>query len=298
MRIFSLVCLLALGSMIGSVGFAKTYTWTDENGIRHMSDNPPEDVHSYELAEIFVAKGQYEKAIAYLEDAVRIKPKNKIYKSALAEAYEKAGQLQSALVAYKQLAELEGDKPAKAKIYSYVGKIHSQLGETREALTFIEKAAVLAPTNPDILYDLAKAHEANNQKDEAIDILEKSVKTNRQHVDSLEYLGNLYFECKKDYRNTITYLSAATKLDPRRVNARVRLGTCYFKLDNRVEGVREWEEVLKIDPRNTAAQFGLGSFYAENGQHDEALSIYTQLLSLNPALAKELLAIINRERTN
>jgi len=298
MKILSVICAILVGMVSGSSAYAKTYSWTDENGVQHMSDNPPEDVHNYELAELFVTKGLYDKAITYLEQALRSKPKNKTYKAALADCYEKSGQLAAAMHTYKELADLETDSAAKASIYSRVGTMHLKLGESKEALHYLEKAAAQHPKNPDILYDLAAAYDALSKKTEAIDTLEKALKLNPEHLNALEFLGNLYFEHEKDYRTAIKYLTTTTQLDPKRFNARVRLGTCYFKLGNRIEGVRVWESVLKEDPRNTSALFGLGSFYAENGQYDEAVGIYHQLVKLNPALAKELQAVIGRGRTS
>jgi tetratricopeptide (TPR) repeat protein len=117
---------------------------------------------------------------------------------------------------------------------------------------------------------------------QAIEVMERAVRNNRDMPGLYVYLSSLYEEDKK--------LSSAEKILregllalPNSIDLHYSLGVLYEKTNRFHESINEMESVLKIDPANADALNFIGYTYADRGiRLDEAEKMIKKALTLKP----------------
>ena len=81
---------------------------------------------SLEVGTFYFKRGKYDAAIERFQDATRFQPKLARSYSLLGEAYEKKGETDNALAAYKKYLEIYRTAPDREKILKRIEKLESQ----------------------------------------------------------------------------------------------------------------------------------------------------------------------------
>jgi tetratricopeptide (TPR) repeat protein len=110
-------------------------------------------------------KGDFDKALLSLEEAVKLNPANEKARLLLAQTYEARGNLEKAIVEYQEYIELEPEDYAAhynlAIIYKYQGKKKKAISELEKALKYNANFAAA-------YLELARLYKETNQIDKAI----------------------------------------------------------------------------------------------------------------------------------
>lgn len=155
---------------------------------------------NFSLGRAYFANGEIDKAISSFQQAASFKPSNPQARFFLATAMERGGNVAQALVEYRKVLELspnnadgnlglgvllikiDGDKSAEglnalqkavvldANLYEaqiVLGKTLIRLNRATEAIIHLQKAAELAPKNPEPHFQLAIAYRKLGRKSEA-----------------------------------------------------------------------------------------------------------------------------------
>lgn len=100
---------------------------------------PPEPTYdplragkSVEIGTFYMKRGNYDAAIERFTDATHFQPKMARSYSLLAEAYEKKGDVDSALAAYKKYLQVYPTAPDHEKILKRIEKLESQSGHAQQ----------------------------------------------------------------------------------------------------------------------------------------------------------------------
>lgn len=135
-------------------------------------DKTPQNAQAHFLiANLYLEQQNLAKAEAHYRAVLKENAENPVVLNNLAMIYYKQNDpksLEMAEQAYRQA-------PDSAAIADTYGIVLLQRGQSREALTVLQKAAELAPNVAEVQFNLAKAHQANGNKATAINILEKIV---------------------------------------------------------------------------------------------------------------------------
>ena len=86
---------------------------------------------SLEIGEFYLKRGNYDAAIERFQDATHFQPKLARSYSLLGEAYERKGEVDNALAAYKKYLEVYRTAPDRDKILKRIEKLESQSGHTQ-----------------------------------------------------------------------------------------------------------------------------------------------------------------------
>lgn len=81
-------------------------------------------------------------------------------------------------VVASQVAELEqmlANDPANARIMVALGNLHFDASQWPNAVTWYERSLAIAPNDPDVMTDLAAAHNALGQYERAIELLDRVI---------------------------------------------------------------------------------------------------------------------------
>ncbi len=92
--------------------------------------------------------------------------------------------------------------------------------------------------------------------------LMQKITTNPKDTDSLQQLGDLYYQAS-DYTNAASFYDKVLAVDPKNVKGLLARGAVYFNTGDLVSAKKSWDAVLVIDPKNVEAHYDLG-FLAMN----------------------------------
>lgn len=153
------------------LGSAYHQSGQDNESIKYLSQ-ATEDIEACNLlGVIYEKRGNFEKAIGQLKQALKIDPNSKKAYNNLGVVYEKMHQIDKAIEMYKQAIDKASDY---AKPYESLARIYIRKGELNDALRVSQKAVKLNPSSFNfyvlgcLYYKNGFYHEAESALKEAV----------------------------------------------------------------------------------------------------------------------------------
>jgi len=151
-----------------------------------------------------IAKGDFEKAIEKMEQAVILDPLSLPLLSNLADAYGFAGRFEEALAQYSKVVELD---PAFRRGYEGQGMIYLAMGEPEKAIGYFEKYHKLIGHELKGLSSLGHAYAAAGQMDKAQECLEKIKRREQSEPGVLLHMDYAFiYSGMKEFDKAFEYL--------------------------------------------------------------------------------------------
>lgn len=118
--------------------------------------------------------------------------------------------------------------------------------------------------------------------DSMIKALKEQAAQNPQDPEAPLRLANVLYDHQR-FSEAVEWYQKALKLDPKNVNARTDLGTCFFNLGQPKQALAEYHKSLQADPRHEPTLFNMIVVNLE-GTHDLAAArdAWQKLHGLNP----------------
>jgi len=138
-----------------------------------------------------------------------------------------------------------------------------------------------SPGNPRAEYDLARALEAENQTQSAIEHYKKALEEKPDYVDALNNLGHV-LSVSGNVQDALGYLQRAIELKPGLAEAHLNLGYTYAQQGRIKDAIAQWQETLRIKPDLGEAHNNLAIALALDGRTGEAIAHWEQALTLGP----------------
>jgi tetratricopeptide (TPR) repeat protein len=131
------------------------------------------------LGMVLAEAGKYPDAVATLQQSIDLRPDHYrawgllgfVYLSQGADAAKVRDTLQKAVTL---AADLLKSTPRDEYLLADVGSYYAALGMEKEALPRLRQAAALAPTTPEVLYQVAVGYEILRYRAEALELIEKA----------------------------------------------------------------------------------------------------------------------------
>ncbi len=207
-----------------------------------------------------------------------------------------SGDHDSALATYQSAVKI---KPLLKSLYR-IGWIHNEFEQYTEAITALNRAALIGPNESVVFLEKGYAHRRLKQNNEAIPALKKSIALNpKSYVASYE-LGALYNDLAQ-YREAVTALSQSVANRSDYSESYEELGFAQRKLGLNNEAIISFRNSIRIDPTNSGAYMGLGdAFFYGTKNYKEALGPYLKGLefSSNNQVAAYNVAWMYNENAN
>jgi len=229
--------------------------------------------------------GQFDAAIAALLEAQKAQPKDVKVNFGLAEAYEKAGQLEKAEAVYNILAEIN---PAEAKTYhrqSY--RIYDVGGKNELAITPAKKIIDLEPKNEMNHYYLGLTYFKLQRYDEAVAAFQQGLAIKPDFSHAWFQIGSSQFNQKK-YKEAAAAYKKYTEFAPEDPSGWLSIGVCYMQLKDFESALDPLKKCVELKPDNAVAWYNLAIVYINLKDNYSAKEVYNRLVTLDPSLAERL----------
>jgi tetratricopeptide (TPR) repeat protein len=229
--------------------------------------------------------GQFDAAVAALLEAEKAAPKDLKVKFSLAEAYEKAGQLEKAEAVYSSLAQVN---PADAKSYHRQSfRVYDLAKNYAKALVPAQKVIDLEPKNEMNHYYLGLTYFNLQKYDEAVAAFQQGLAVKPDFAHAWYQIGSSYIQQKK-FKEAVAAYKKFTELSPEEPSGWLSMGVCYMQLKDNESALEPLKKCVELKPDNAVAWYNLALVYINLKDNYSAKEIHTRLQTLDPGLAERL----------
>ncbi|MCK4644741.1 MAG: tetratricopeptide repeat protein [Candidatus Aminicenantes bacterium] len=221
----------------------------------------------YQIASYYEGRGLYTQAIAIFKKASKLNPGDIDTSMKLADLYSNQGFISEAKAEYINIAkDLRKNNRLKQAIFVYekikkidkkdmramlsLSELYSKNGEVekavdelndiaefkirnnaiKEAREMLRRASDLKKDHSRTLSNLIELLKRENNKKEALHLINDMLKGDKDNVTALKLMGNIYFE-DQNFKKAADVYSKIISLRPKDVEARVKLGRIDISLD-------------------------------------------------------------------
>jgi tetratricopeptide (TPR) repeat protein len=229
----------------------------------------------------YYKKGEYQKALEYVTQALRNSSKYIDSASILfyrGNMYYDMGEYDQAVVDFTQSLTIN---PKFAEAYFNRGNAYYKKREYDKAIADYTQALTINPKLVETYYNRGNAYSEKGEYKQAIDDYTQALTINPMFVGAYYNRGNAYSE-KGEYEQAIDDYTQAIAINPNYADAYGNRGIAYREKGKYDQAIADFTQVLTINPKDAKAHSNRGNVYADKGEYDKAITDFTQALTLNP----------------
>jgi predicted O-linked N-acetylglucosamine transferase (SPINDLY family) len=211
---------------------------------RILDEDPRHAGALHLLGVTYHSRGDSEKAVQYIAQAIALDGGNAAYRNNLGVALRALGRSSEAAQAYRQALVIE---PQYADAISNLATVLCELGRDEEALRQFQDALRLQPAHVDALFNLGNLRRDLGQTDEAIACYQKALAVRPDRADVLNNLGNALLSARR-HAEAATAYRRAIAIDPGFAEAHLNLGVACAEQGQTVEAAACYEEAARLRP--------------------------------------------------
>ena len=285
----------------------------------------------YEIGNLYAQIEQWQNAITYYLQAIKIAPGFSKYYFGLGQAWSKLGDTVKANQSFYQAFSLEPEKvkaqnhlmlgnklleqrqsqlaiacyrraitqdPKIIESYWQLGKILLSSGNEQGAIACYQQALKIEPDNSRSYFYLANALAQTKQTQPAVDCYQKAAEIDPNNADIKHNLGEMFFQ-QENWQDAAGAYRQAIALNPHNSWSYNNLGDVLIKLEQWQEAANSFRSAIALKPDFVWSYYNLGEALVELAQWDEALAAYQKAKQLDPQLprVKQKIANILRRRS-
>lgn len=227
-----------------------------------------------------VTRGDRAGALVLLDEALLAHNRNAAAAQLLAELVIKTDPARAAGLARAVLA----DQPGNAGMMSVLGQALDELGETAEAVTAFEQAAVLDPGNAGMLTNVSLALLRTGRAHEALQVAHQALACEPNLAVAHANVGHALCALNR-HEEAIAALVESLKREPDNPEALTGIATAQTALGLPSAALLALQRVIMIRPRSARAHAALGGALQDFGAHDDAIIALRRAVALEPDTA-------------
>ena len=218
---------------------------------------------------------QYERAIEVLKEALQRKPDLEGPNLFLGMAYIRTSQYEASI---KPLEKAISLNPKLRLAYINLGASYNEAGKGEEALQVLQRVEKIFPNDEEVLYSLGSLYYALMFKTYG--------KMARVAPNSYRYdqVMGQSFEERGEYPGAIAEFKRALEQNPQAPGLHYALGNVYWLEGQNDKAVPEFEAELQIAPEDYLSTWKLGNIYLQERQYDKALTYLQKAIQERPSL--------------
>ncbi len=200
-----------------------------------------------QLAELYLAQGKLEDAIAVCEQSLKIQPKFAPAYKTLGNVFQAQGKLDEAESYYLRALEIQ---PDFAQALANLGTIHAQQQQWQEAIACYQKAIAIQPNFAGVYRNLAKVFSQIGKPEEAAECCyAAAILEPKTTAEEYFNLGNTLLEQGKQERAIVCY-RRAVELNPDEVEVYYKLGETLAKVGQLEEAISAYRRAIELTSSN------------------------------------------------
>jgi tetratricopeptide (TPR) repeat protein len=264
------------------------------------------------IGEVYRLRGLYGEALERFEEARMLRPGEPEALAGVALCLLHLDRLEEAREAAEDLQPKAGDDLSRLIT---VGEVLTRSGDAKRAMEVLDVAVQIAPNDPVVHRQLARAALAGGNRRRAKNAYWKAITEDPDYAAARVELGEIlidegaYAEAEGEIRRALalmpTYTEASLVLasllgrqgktretinlvaevlesEPYNLEALVMLGEALAKEGRHRDAEQAFWRVLHFDPDRPVALFRLGELSAESGRYKEALKHWRRLFEVDP----------------
>lgn len=236
-------------------------------------------VNFQQQAEIYLATGNFDRAIALCEQVLELQPNSAETCKTLGKALQAQGKLEDARYWYKVAIALQ---PDFAEAFANLGTLCATLQQWHEAIACYQKAISLQPDFAGFYRNLSRVFTQVGKAEEAADcwyqaLMVAPVEIPEEYLD----LGNTLLGQNKAELALICY-HRTIYLNPSCCEAYYKLADAATELQQWDEAIANYRKAIKIQPDISEFHYKLGNALQASGLLHEAVAAYRESIELNP----------------
>jgi tetratricopeptide (TPR) repeat protein len=236
-----------------ALDWAGRYDEAIEIALKAVDTDPLSAEAHAVLAEIYMDKANWSRALDEIETAVKLSPDNALVQRNRGYVLDNQGRHAEAIAAFKRAAELA---PKLGYIYTTAGNGYLALGEYDNAIAQYEKTVEATPDSP-VGYDaLGHASALAGDPDRGLSMLKKAIEIDPEYGPAYAHLGRLYYT-QLNYESAIENFLKSFDLGIRNEEYFYELGLAYAYLDDCTNAVKWLEMALEVNPESAPAMQGI-----------------------------------------
>ena len=220
-------------------------------------------------AAAYRATGDNDRAIADLNEAIRLDPKLAMAHNNRGAAYNEQGDNDRAIADYNEAIRID---PKLAMAFSNRGNAYSDKGDNDRAIADYNEAIRLDPERAKAFNHRGYAY---SDKDRAIADYNEAIRLNPKSGMAFHNRGVAYLE-KGDNDRAIADYSEAIRIDPEDASAFNGRGVAYRAKGDLDRASADYNEAIRLNPKSSVAYFARGRSYLFAGSVEKALADFNQ----------------------
>ncbi|HVS37160.1 MAG TPA: tetratricopeptide repeat protein [Gemmataceae bacterium] len=223
-------------------------------------------------------QGNQTQALELIGRAVALRPNYPAFHANLAEVYRALGQFERAAGSCRAALRLLPDYP---EALCNLGLALQGLGRHAEAVEQFRAALRLRPDFAVVHGNLAISLRELGQWNEALELFRRAVELEPHSAPAHTNLGQLLLDLNRP-EEALPPCQEAVRLQPDRAALHHNLGNVLRRLGRPVEARAAYLEALRLDPNLAVAHDQMGLSLADEGKIDEALVWLNQAVQMAP----------------
>jgi tetratricopeptide (TPR) repeat protein len=229
-------------------------------------------------------------AIPKLQAKLKANPNDQDSMTLLAGQFLTIGRPDLAIQLTQHLLQM-GDKTAQ--VYYLDGYSMDALGHDDIAITDLEAAENLDPSNPGVLEQLETLYLKANRFTDAERIANRAIVLNKGDAQSYTMLGSVYAAEQKFDDARTQFEMAATK-DPKSPDPIIEIAQTYAQQDNIPVALQQITRAIALDPKNVEALVFKADLYARQHIDQQASDAYDDAIVAAPDDAQKVQIVIRK----
>ncbi len=237
-----------------------------------VSDGESDPVKLFERGQNAHAKGDLERALAYYEEAIKLRPEFPEAEFQRGIALGALKRPAEAEIAFRRAIELRKDWPLP---YSALGCLLGSSNKDKEAEPLLRRAVQLGASDFTTLYWLSTVRWRAGDKQEALALAQRATEDENASASVWAWRGML--ERTLGNSNSIASLEHALQIDPKNVVALKERAEVRISGRSYQQAIDDLKTALSITGSNRDLSLRLAQVYELAGKKDEAQRIYQGL---------------------
>lgn len=243
-----------------------------ESASQELLKHNPQATAVYQaMGNLYLAKGNYQKAEENFKQAVSARPNQSHLLNRLAEVYQKQNKFDAAVEQYQKI--LAFDEKNTETLRS-LGRLYKEKSKWAEALTCFEKILKLNVKDSNAAYETKEMYRKLSNPQKAIDVMKDYQRADASYFNwAMHHIFEiLYYDLKDDKQ----LCELVEKTYPNKINESFvydYYGYSLMNLGRLDDAVRSFERFLELEPKNARVMRELGRVFCDLQKYQEAIDV-------------------------